>query len=423
MNSEFRLRRGEALSGEQPLERAEDLRVVVISDAIQSRNGVGTYYQDLAEHLQPRIGEITIVAPRSRHATGWRDAFVRAWQQDADAYRSLVSPPFCARDAEWFSLPMPGDTTQRLAFPRPGEITSILLRQRPHVVVLPTIGPYTVFATRAAQRLGINLCAACHTDFEKLVTLYWPRALSSAARFALKRISRWVARQAHLVTTMSVESLEAAREFGAARTRMVGTPLATCFLESPTSAVRNPPRRVAYIGRLSPEKQVGQLITAAAELPDFQFHIVGDGPLRADIRRAGTSLPNLTAYGWLARHQVLQLVDHCDVLVLPSQVETFGTVALEALARERYVLVSPSCGIFDWPGLAQGLFTIDRRESLSQALWRLHRTPVFERDRIAARGWQAVRQFHQDTVDGWLSVLLEVAGQPTSRVTLAESTA
>ncbi|MEM8678058.1 MAG: glycosyltransferase [Planctomycetota bacterium] len=364
----------------------ERLRIVVVSDAIAGRNGVGTYYADLADHLRDRVERIDLVTPEL--------------DRSRDASLSQL---------EWFSLPMPGDRTQRLAFPRPGNLQRVLEKLRPNVMVLPTLGAYTLFGARAASRMGIPICAAHHTNFEKLVELYWPWMFASAARKVLHWLSYSVIKRCEIVTAMNYESLEDAKRGGALRTRMVGTPLAKCFLNAPLTERKTPPRRVAYIGRLSPEKRIDLLLAAARALPQFQFTIAGDGPLRDEVAREARAADNVDYRGWVNREEVLRILDACDILTLPSALETFGTVALEALARQRYVVVSRDCGISDWPDLAQGLFTIPQNESLEGTLLRVSSLPAPQRDTIAARGWQSVKHFNQDSVQTWLDVLSEVA--------------
>ena len=52
------------------------------------------------------------------------------------------------------------------------------------------------------------------------------------------------------------------------------------------------------------------------------------------------------------------MIDGHDILLLPSWYETFGTIALEAMARERQALVSAGCGISQWAQLAGPLQVI-----------------------------------------------------------------
>jgi hypothetical protein len=66
------------------------------------------------------------------------------------------------------------------------------------------------------------------------------------------------------------------------------------------------------------------------------------------------------------------------VLVLPSKVESFGTVAMEAMVRQRLVLVSEACGITEWASLRQGLTVISSDCGLSQELQNCRKLSEFE---------------------------------------------
>lgn len=125
----------------------------------------------------------------------------------------------------------------------------------------------------------------------------------------------------------------------------MGTPLAREFVNTPVTRLHDSVRRVCYVGRLAAEKNIESFLALAASRPDLQFEIAGDGPLRNKVEQACKASANLTFHGWCRRQQVVEILDRCQVLVLPSSVEAFGTVALEAMARERLVITTPACGI------------------------------------------------------------------------------
>lgn len=366
----------------RPTAAFDELRVTVVSDAEEGRNGVGTYYQDLAAHLQGRVASIQVIAPARRPSPGHA----------------------------WFSLPLPGDATQRLFFPRPRMLAQMVEQQRPHVVVLPTLGPYAAAGARLASRCGAALCVAHHTNFDSLVAHYWTRSLAVPCRFALSSAANWLIRRADLVVAMNAESLADARTRKARRVRLAGTPLAAPFLLEPRRPLGETLSRVIFVGRLAAEKGIGHILEAAERLRHFHFVIAGDGPLRSRVESAVRHLPNLDYPGWLGRGDVLAAMDSADVLVLPSAIETFGTVALEALARGRLVLVSAECGIAKWPTLADSLFTIQPGEHLADALTRLANLPAAQRQATVDRGWHTVVQFNNQTVQGWVEILAEAAG-------------
>jgi glycosyltransferase involved in cell wall biosynthesis len=99
------------------------------------------------------------------------------------------------------------------------------------------------------------------------------------------------------------------------------------------------------------------------------------------------------------------LLDSADLLVLPSHVEAFGTVALEGMARARNVLVSAHCGILEWPRLKRGLFQVLEGEDLADALQRIADLDIAFRQEKARSARKAALELHRETVQNWLDLL------------------
>ena len=162
-----------------------------------------------------------------------------------------------------------------------------------------------------------------------------------------------------------------------------------------------------FLGRLAPEKNVHLLFDAAERLPEKRFRIAGDGPLRDEVVAQARRLSNLEYLGWLSREQVAAQLDAADMLVLPSKVEAFGTVAVEAMARGRLVLTSPDCGVTKWPALAGALFTIAPGEAVHGAIARVAALPAGQRVETAARARAAATRLNEATLDQWRRLLYE----------------
>lgn len=353
------------------------LRVAIISDAAPDRNGVGAYHRDLVEQLAPRVERAELLCAEG-------------------------SPEPVPR---WFSIPLPGDSTQRLGIPSPSSLKERIDSLAPHTLVVATPGVYGLLGARYALRRGARLVYAMHTHYENLTRLYWRGLMRPVNEAYLRRANRFLLQRADCVAAVSEEMRELAARDARSEIRLVGTLLNPAFIETPPQTRGDRVQRVAFVGRLAAEKRIGTVIEAAKALPDLQFVIAGEGPLREEVEAAATRLPNFAYRGWVARDAVPGLLDSVDLLVLPSEVEAFGTVALEALAREVAPLVSAGSGIRDWQPLARALYTIGSDESLADAIRRIAALDPALRARKRQLGREAARAMSEDTLRQWLHLL------------------
>lgn len=122
----------------------------------------------------------------------------------------------------------------------------------------------------------------------------------------------------------------------------------------PRPSLTEPPT-VAYAGRLSPEKGVGVLLQALAEIvpdvPDLRLLVAGQGPdedaLRAQARELGLA-DRVTWLGHLPREKMEHHFEHAWVQAVPSRwEEPFGNVSTEAMMRGTAVVASAVGGQTD----------------------------------------------------------------------------
>ncbi|NNC86897.1 MAG: glycosyltransferase [Akkermansiaceae bacterium] len=360
----------------------KDLRVVVMSDAVAERNGVGTYYSDLVEYLRERLGSVQFFYPDE-------DSRMR--------YKRI-------------SVPMPGDDTQRLFVPRIPEVWRKVDEARPHVIVSATPGPFGLLGRSLSWRFRASLLVGFHTHIGALTDMYFGgRFRKRFAKRSLESTNKVLFRTCEAVLVNGTEMARTAKELGARRVELVGTPVSPQFAGTPVSPAAEKVTRILYAGRLAPEKNVPAVLEAAERLPGMQFFLAGDGPLRTRIVRRGRKLGNLNFLGWLNRGKLLSVLDEVDMLVLPSHMESFGTVALEAMVRGKLVLVSASSGILGWPDLAKALFRIEPGEDLAHAISRVAGQDAEERKTKAWLARQAGMALNRSTIDHWVELVRESA--------------
>jgi glycosyltransferase involved in cell wall biosynthesis len=142
---------------------------------------------------------------------------------------------------------------------------------------------------------------------------------------------RWLLRRARLVVAPSHSLADAARALGVRDVRVV-----PAGVDFPTD-VGEPeePPHILYVGRLSEEKGVPDLLEATEGLPRV---IVGDGPLRDGIPEA---------IGFIAPSMLGPYYERAAVVVCPSRREGYGVVAREAMAHGRPVIASSVGGLVD----------------------------------------------------------------------------
>jgi len=98
---------------------------------------------------------------------------------------------------------------------------------------------------------------------------------------------------------------------------------------------------VLTLARLAPQKGVEYLVEAAARVPDVLFVVAGDGPDREALERKAESCGVKERVLFLGHRQdVPELLESCDLFVLPSLYEGLPVSVLEAMASGRPVIAT-----------------------------------------------------------------------------------
>ncbi|MGE4021970.1 glycosyltransferase family 4 protein [Mycolicibacterium sp.] len=179
------------------------------------------------------------------------------------------------------------------------------------------------------------------------------------------------------------------------------------------------PTRVVFLGRIGEHKGTFRLLDAWAKLacePGFRTRkadmatltIAGDGEIEL-ARRYLKDLcvaDTVEVHGWLSEHEVGEILDGAQVLVLPSRNEGQPMAVLEAMARGLCVIASDVGGLPEMIGGGCGiLIPPEDTEAIAAAL----RKVVYHRDlrtRCGAAAHGRVReQFDTATVARRLDAL------------------
>jgi glycosyltransferase involved in cell wall biosynthesis len=115
----------------------------------------------------------------------------------------------------------------------------------------------------------------------------------------------------------------------------------------PVDTTRVPPsprgERLLAISRLLPYKRLDLLIAAATQL-GLGLDVVGDGPLRADLRELAG--PSVTFHGTVPDTTLTELLSTCSAICMPGH-EDFGIVAVEGNAAGKPALAFAAGGALE----------------------------------------------------------------------------
>ena len=104
---------------------------------------------------------------------------------------------------------------------------------------------------------------------------------------------------------------------------------------------------IGFVGRLAPEKNIGELIEAFSKSAgnSDRLVLIGDGPERHMLENLSKELnADVSFLGRIEGDELYAWYNLIDILVLPSKSEPFGAVTNEALLAGCVVIVSDRCG-------------------------------------------------------------------------------
>lgn len=130
---------------------------------------------------------------------------------------------------------------------------------------------------------------------------------------------------------------------------------------------------VAYVGRLSPEKNVAELVRGVARTPGQHLLIVGSGPEEGALRAlAAELLPGRHCFaGFLNQDRIGEAYAAADVCALSSRFEAWGLVCNEAMSFGLPIVVSDQVGAAPdlvVPGETGFVYPIGDVDALARAL-------------------------------------------------------
>ena len=235
------------------------------------------------------------------------------------------------------SVPLPGYREVRVGLPGKGKLSRRWIKKQPDVVYVATESPLGISAIKAANKLGIPVVAGFHTNFHHYMQDYRMGRMRHSAMAYLRRVHALA--DCTVVPSTDVRSMLAGEGFTDVRVigRGVDTglfcPSKRCAELRQSWGARPGTKVVMVVGRVAAEKNLSLAMRAFNEMqtrvPDLLCVVVGDGPLRETLSHQyrNVQFAGLRTGDDLARHYA-----SADIILFPSESETFGNVLLEGMA-------------------------------------------------------------------------------------------
>lgn len=136
-------------------------------------------------------------------------------------------------------------------------------------------------------------------------------------------------------------------KWAAAKTVVVapfGSPACQMQEAHQSPSVKAKKLRILFVGSMSQRKGLGDLFNAFKLLQTCQIELIVMGSLQAPLAFYKSQLSSFTYMSNRPHHQVLELMQSCDILCLPSIVEGRALVMQEAMSQGLPIIITANTG-------------------------------------------------------------------------------
>jgi glycosyltransferase involved in cell wall biosynthesis len=241
------------------------------------------------------------------------------------------------------SWPLPGYWEIKVGAPWPGELYRRWKRNRPDIIYVAIESPLGFSAVAAARRLGIPVVGGFHTNFCEYLQKYGANSIGKL----VWNYQKWFHDRLDRTLAPSPDAREKLIRAGFTKTTVLGRGVDT-NLFSPKKrsetlrqefGVKDGAPVALVVGRVAAEKNIELALRAFTEMrkfcPDLVCRVIGDGPVRAKLKR---NYPEVQFPGYLTGEALASCYASADIMLFPSETETFGNVLLEGMSSGLAVL-------------------------------------------------------------------------------------
>lgn len=300
---------------------SKKLKIALVTETWSPEiNGVANSLLNLCQGLQNLGHQILLIRPRPK----------------------LECKRFKPDDECWVrAQAIPKYSTLQFGWPQFSKISNAIDNFQPDIVHIVTEGPLGFASLMVAKSKNIPVSSGFHSAFQEFSRYFeFPFLVKPIGKYLT-----WFHRKTAITCVPSQDTKLALQEMGVdGCISVVGRGVDTQLFNSNKKSHRlraewnadADTKVLISVGRLSPEKEVGLVIQTYIEMKSktdekVKLVIVGDGPDRTRLEQMAKD-HDVIFTGSLVGEKLASAYASADVFIFPSQVETFGNVALEALA-------------------------------------------------------------------------------------------
>lgn len=245
----------------------------------------------------------------------------------------------------------------------------------------PSIYQYDVFDYLQVE--GAKIIGTEH--WSKVQNLDLPKANQDNLQDFVKK--------ADAITCVGIKLKEAIIRITKTKRNIIIVPniVSTVFYYKKTNSESHVFRFIA-VGRLSKEKGYDKLVRAFCQSfgnsKNVHLHIVGGGEEYSKLNEIvlqNQAAEIITLHGVMQRYELSHFYHKCNVLIMPSDYETFGVPVIEAMSCGLPVITTKNAGVSNYVSPERGIVLENNEvESISEALIDIYnRYSQFDRQQIS----------------------------------------
>lgn len=294
----------------------------------------------------------------------------------------------------------------KISLPNISKIKKRLKEFNPDIIHIAT--PFTIglCGLQIAKKKKIPLVASYHTNFDHYLQYY---NLTFLENFLWKYLD-WFHRPTQKIFVPSKDTLDHLNMKGFSNLS-VWTHGVDCSLFKPFENKEIIQQKynitskytICFVGRIAPEKDLDTLTNIMKYSKqrfgdNLTWVIVGDGPKKDEMmKKTGTDQVIYT--GYLQKNELAEIYSLSDLMVFPSDTETFGNVVLEAMACGTPVIGANAGGVkniirdYSTGILCEPKNTLSFCRAIEECLQQykmLHRMSKKARDYALTQDWNSI---------------------------------